>query len=189
MTKEKLMRCQSLVLTAIVLAGTVAAASSQTKASGGAQPITQAMRQAWDGVRLNIKESADLMTDANYGFKPTPEVRSLGQILAHLAGANYVFCAAAKGEKSPHAEDEFEKAATTRASIIKALGDSLTYCDGAFASADDRKLGEMIDMPFGMPRAARAAALQGEIGHMNEHYGNLVTYFRLKGIVPPSSKR
>jgi hypothetical protein len=54
---------------------------------------------------------------------------------------------------------------------------------------DDKKLGEMIDMPFGMPRAARAAALQSEIGHMNEHYGNLVTYFRLKGIVPPSSKR
>ena len=183
------MRFQSLVLTALVIAGAAVAASSQTKAGGTAQPIAQAMRQAWDGVRLNIKESADLMTEANYGFKPTADVRSFGQILAHLAGANYVFCAAAKGEKAPHAEDEFEKAATTRASIIKALGESLTYCDAAFASMDDKKLGEMIDMPFGMPRAARAAALQSEISHMNEHYGNLVTYFRLKSIVPPSSKR
>jgi hypothetical protein len=183
------MRCQALALTVLVLAGTASAASSQTKAGGAAQPITQAMRQAWDGVRLNIKESADLMTDANYAFKPTADVRSFGQVLAHLAGANYVYCAAARAEKSPHGEDEFEKAATTRASIIKALGESLTYCDAAFASADDKKLGETIDMPFGMPRAARAAALIGEISHMNEHYGNLVTYFRLKNIVPPSSRR
>ena len=182
------MRCQTLVLTVLVI-GTASVASSQTKAGGAAQPITQATRQAWDGVRLNIKESADLMPDANYGFKPTPDVRSFGQVLAHLAGANYVFCAAAKAEKSPHAEDEFEKAATTRTSIIKALDESLTYCDAAFAATDDKKLGEMIDMPFGMPRAARLAALLGEIGHMNEHYGNLVTYFRLKGIVPPSSRR
>ena len=178
---------RSLVLSVVLLAGTASAAFSQSSAS--AQPVTSALRQAWSAVRLNIKESADLMTEANYGFKPTPEVRSFGQILAHVAGANYVFCSAAKGEKAPHAEDEFEKSATTRASIIKALGDSLTYCDGAFAAMDDKKLGEMIDMPFGMSRAARASALANEIGHMNEHYGNLVTYFRLKGIVPPSSRR
>jgi uncharacterized damage-inducible protein DinB len=116
-------------------------------------------------------------------------VRSFGAILSHLAGANYEFCSAAKGEKSPHAEDEFEKSATTRPAIIKALGDSLSYCDAAFAAATDRTLADMVDMPFGMPRATRTAALLGEIGHMNEHYGNLVTYFRLKGIVPPSSRK
>ena len=180
---------KSLLLTALFLSGVAPAASAQTKAGAASQPIAQALRQSWDDVRLNIKESADLMPEANYSYKPTAEVRSFGQILGHLAGANYVFCAAAKGEKAPHAEDEFEKSATTRASIIKALGDSLTYCDAAFASATDATLGQMIDMPFGMPRAARMAALAGEIGHMNEHYGNLVTYFRLKGLVPPSSRR
>ena len=58
-----------------------------------------------------------------------------------------------------------------------------------FASVDDRKLAEMIDMPFGMPRSARSAALLENIGHLNEHYGNLVTYFRAKGMVPPSSAK
>jgi hypothetical protein len=116
-------------------------------------------------------------------------VRTFGQILAHLAGANYVICAAARGEKSPYAEDAFEKTATTRAQIIKAVADSHAYCDGVFAWADDKRLGETIEMPFGMGKGARAKALVMNIGHVNEHYGNLVTYFRLKNIVPPSSRR
>jgi uncharacterized damage-inducible protein DinB len=152
------------------------------------QPIAQAMKTAWDGAKKNIKESADVMPEANYAFKPVDTVRTFGQILAHVAGANYVFCSAAKGEKAPHAEDEFEKSATTRPAIIKALGDSLTYCDAAFASATDKSLAESIDMPFGMGKGTRAQALMGNIGHLNEHYGNLVTYFRIKGIVPPSSR-
>jgi DinB superfamily len=159
---------------------------SAQRGAGG--PVGDALRSSWTGARLNIKESADLMPEADYAFKPTPEVRSFGAILAHLAGANYVFCSAARGEKSPHPEDEFEKSATTRAAIVKALGDSLTYCDAAFAP-DDATLTEMVDQPFGGGKGPRAAALIGELGHMNEHYGNLVTYFRLKGIVPPSSRR
>ena len=152
------------------------------------QPIAGAVKTAWDGAKKNIKDSADVMPEANYGFKPVDGVRTFGQILAHVAGANYVFCSAAKGEKSPHAEDEFEKSATTRAAIIKAVGDSLGYCDAAFAAADDKTLADPIDMPFGMGKGTRAAALIGNVGHLNEHYGNLVTYFRIKGIVPPSSR-
>ena len=135
-----------------------------------------------------MKESAEFMPEANYGFKPVPEVRTFGAILAHVAGANYAICGAAKGEKAPYAEDSFEKTATTRAAITKALNDSLAYCDTAFAT-DDRKLADMIEMPFGMGKASRATALVLNIGHVNEHYGNLVTYFRIKGIVPPSSRR
>ena len=51
------------------------------------------------------------------------------------------------------------------------------------------ELAETIEMPFNMGKAARAKALVSNIGHNNEHYGNLVTYFRLKGLVPPSSRR
>ena len=159
------------------------------RGAAAAQPIAQAMRQAWDGAKLNIKESGDLMPEANFAFKPVDTVRTFGQILAHVAGANYVFCAAAKGEKAPHAEDEFEKSATTRPAILKAVGDSLAYCDAVFAAQTDKSLGEAIAMPFGMGQGTRAAALVGEVGHLNEHYGNLVTYFRIKGLVPPSSRR
>ena len=129
------------------------------------------------------------MTEANYAFKPTESVRTFGQILAHVAGASYVFCSAAKGEKTPFSEDHFEKTATTRAAIIKAVQDSNTYCDGVIASLTDAKAAEMIDLPFGMGKAPRAQALIFNSGHLMEHYGNLVTYFRIKGMVPPSSRR
>jgi uncharacterized damage-inducible protein DinB len=172
---------------AVALVRSVAYPRAQTPAGGG-NAVALALKENWEGAKLNIKESADLMPEANYSFKPVDSVRTFGQILAHLAGANYVFCAAAKGEKSPHAEDAFEKTATTRAQIIKAVADSHAYCDGAYA-VDDRKLAETIEMPFGMGKSPRARALVANIGHLNEHYGNLVTYFRLKGIVPPSSRR
>jgi uncharacterized damage-inducible protein DinB len=190
MTKKQFATISSLAMLMGVLAVLVQASSviAQTPPAG-ANPVTQGLRQNWDGAKLNIKESADLMEEANYGFKPVDSVRTFGQILAHLAGANFVFCAAAKGEKPPHAEDAFEKTATTRAQIIKAVADSHAYCDSVFASMDDKKLGETIEMPFGMGKSARARALVMNIGHGNEHYGNLVTYFRLKGIVPPSSRR
>ena len=121
------------------------------------------------------------MPEENFGFQPTKEVRTFGQILAHVAGANYVFCSAAKGEKSPHAEEAFEKTATTRAAINKALADWISYCDAAY-NVNDRQLTEAVDLPFGQGKGPRSRALLGNVGHLNEHYGNLVTYFRIKGL-------
>lgn len=154
-----------------------------------ADPVSQAIRQAWAGAKRNIVESADQMPEDGYGFRPVDSVRTVGQILAHIAGANYVFCAGAKGEKSPFAEDHFEKTATTRAAIRKALAESLAYCDQAYDSLTDAKAAEIIAMPFGMGKSARAGLLMANTGHLQEHDGNLVTYFRIKGMVPPSSRR
>jgi hypothetical protein len=121
------------------------------------------------------------MPEANYAVRPVDTVRTFGQMLAHVAGANYVFCAAARGEKAPYAEDAFEKSATTRAAIIQALEGSLAYCDAAYTALTDRSAGEMVEGPFGSGRTARAAALTGNTGHLQEHYGNLVTYLRISG--------
>src|SRR4029453_7632370 len=110
--------------------------------------------------------------EANYTFKPVDTVRTFGQILAHVAGANYLFCAPAKGEKSPYSEDHFEKTATTRAAIMKALQDSVAYCDSAFAGLNDARLAEAADVPFALA-TTRGGALAVNTGHVNEHYGNL----------------
>jgi uncharacterized damage-inducible protein DinB len=178
-------------LTLGVMCAMLAACASSAAAQAGssANPVSDAIRSAWSGAERNIKESADQMPEADYGFRPVDTVRTFGEILSHVAGANYVYCAAAKGEKSPHAEDEFEKSATTKAAIVKALGDSLAYCDAIFTSLTDATAGEMVTGPFGGRQRPRASALLGNIGHLNEHYGNLVTYFRIKGMVPPSSRR
>jgi uncharacterized damage-inducible protein DinB len=153
-----------------------------------ANPVTDDVRKAWDGAKHNVQASAELMTEANYGFKPVDSVRTFGEIVAHVAGANYVFCSAAKGEQSPHAEDEFEKSAKTKADIQKALEGSIVYCDGAYASVDDKTVAEVVDLPFDMGKGSRARMLLLNTGHNLEHYGNLVTYLRMKGLVPPSSR-
>jgi uncharacterized damage-inducible protein DinB len=152
-------------------------------------PVSDSLRSSWNGVKRNIRESAELMPEEHYGFKPTADVRTFGEILSHVAGASYVFCAAAKGEKSPFGEDAFEKTATTKAAIVKATTDAIAYCDGAFAALTDATAAAMVQAPFGTNQVPRANPLIGQIGHDNEHYGNLVTYFRLKSLVPPSSRR
>ena len=162
-------------------------ASAQT--APAANPISSGIRTAWDGAKRNLTRSAEQMQEADYAFRPVNTVRTFGQILAHVAGANYVFCSAAKGEKSPHAEDVFEKTAKTRAQIIKALADSIAYCDSAIAALDDKRAAEMVELPFGSGKGARALPLMQNTGHVQEHYGNLVTYFRIKGMVPPSSQQ
>jgi hypothetical protein len=178
------MRTTALVLAVVTLAATIPAGA---QAPATFQPISQSIRDAWRGAKENLRGSAAAMPEAKYGFKPVDSVRTYGQILAHVAGANYIFCAAARGEKPPHGEDAFEKSATTRAAIVKALEDSFTYCDTAYAAIDDRKAAEMIAAPFGGDKTSRAGVLMNNTGHLQEHYGNLVTYLRINGLVPPSS--
>jgi uncharacterized damage-inducible protein DinB len=177
------------ILTAICACVVIwpAAALAQPAASGNA--VSGAIKQAWDGAKRNIKDSAAQMGEGDYAFRPVDTVRTFGQILAHVAGASYVFCSAAKGEKSPFEEDHFEKAAKTKAEIVKALDDAFAYCDGAYTSLTDATAGAAVTMPFGMGSGPRASALLMNTGHLLEHYGNLVTYFRLKGMVPPTSRR
>ena len=131
-----------------------------------------------------VTKSAEVMDEANYSFKATAEVRSFGQIIGHIANANYMFCSMALGEKSPNSTD-FEKT-TDKAGLVKGIKDSFAYCDKAYAISDANGL--MSADLFGM-KTNRIGVLSFNSGHDMEHYGNLVTYFRLKGMVPPSSQR
>lgn len=161
---------------------------AQPAPAATANPISRSLAEAWARGVSNISRSAAAMPEGDYNFKPIDTVRSFGAILAHIAGANYMFCAPAKGEKSPHAEDEFEKSLKTKAEIVKQLEASMAYCTAVFKMQDDKRLTEPMEMPFGMGTAPRATALITNIGHVSEHYGNLVTYFRMKGMVPPTSQ-
>jgi len=180
------MQMTGIGLASALLLGTIA---TQAQTRGGTpQPVADAVRAAWDGAKKNIRDSAEFMPEAKFTFKPVDGVRTFGQLIGHVAGANYVFCAAAKGEKSPQAEAAFESLAT-KVAIVKAWDESVTYCNAVFASLTDRSAAETIDMPFDQGKGARVSALVGNVGHLNEHYGNIVTYLRMNGIVPPSSRR
>ena len=132
------------IWTPVIACALVTTMAPLQQPAAGANPISQAMKQAWDDAKGNVQASAEQMPEADYAFKPTDQVRTFGQILAHVAGANYVFCSAAKGEKSPFTEDHFEKSATTKAAIVKALNDSIAYCDAAYAGLTDTKAAETI---------------------------------------------
>ena len=173
----------------VILTVLTVAALAVTPSAQSASPISDGIRSQWATAKRNMQQSAEMMPEENYDYRPVDGVRNFGEILAHVAGASYVFCAAAKGEKSPHEEDHFEKTAKTRAAIIKATADAVTYCDGVYASLTDASAAQMVQRPFGSGQTQRVDVLLGNLVHYNEHYGNLITYFRINGIVPPSSRR
>lgn len=146
---------------------------------------TQTVLSAWNRVKRLNAAAAAAMPEANYGFKPSPDVRSFGQIIGHLANEHYSLCSGLKGEKNPQEGVDFEKK-TTKAELVKAIGESNAYCDAAFAAMKDAPAAlapaapDRRDTPFG--------TLLLNVTHDSEHYGNLVTYLRMKGIVPPSSQ-
>jgi uncharacterized damage-inducible protein DinB len=181
------MKLSAPIAATIAIALSCPIVRAQEKPPAPANPISQAIRDAWAGAKRNMKESADQMPDADYAFRPNDQVRTFGQIIAHVAGASFAICSRAKGEKTPHEEADFEKIATTKADIIQALNDGIAYCDAAYTALTDRTAGDMI--ASGTNNTSRVAPLVSNVGHYQEHYGNLVTYFRLKGMVPPSSRR
>jgi uncharacterized damage-inducible protein DinB len=151
-------------------------------AAASAQAVA-AVNPLYENIKGYIIQSAEQMSEANYAFKPTPEVRSFGQLVGHLANANYLICATAKGEKSPAAQD-FEKT-TEKAALVQAVKDAFAYCDAVF-KLPDASFAPMTEL-FGR-KMSRLTVLMLNVTHDNEHYGNIVTYFRLKGMVPPSSQ-
>ena len=139
-------------------------------------------------IRRNLAEAAANMPAEEYTFKPTPQVRSFGELIGHVANANFFFCSQARADKMP-ATANYEQA-TDKAVLVKALNDALTYCDGVYATASDANFGQLVTVAGpGNKQAARGAVLTFNTTHNNEHYGNIVVYLRLKGHVPPSTAR
>lgn len=124
------------------------------------------------------------MPEENYSFKPTPEVRSFGQLVGHVADANYMFCSQATGDANP--SKDIEKTKTTKADLVAAVKDAVAYCTKSFDSMTDAKGSEMVKL-FNF-NLARITLFSLNTAHTDEHYGNMVTYMRLKGIVPPTSE-
>lgn len=142
-------------------------------------------------IRRNLADAAEEMPAEEYAFRPTPQVRTFGQLIGHLTEANFFFCSQAAGKKSP-ATTNYEKI-TDKATLVKDLNDSLAYCDAVYAATTDANFRQMVKVTYGPGSASsntvRGAVLMFNIAHNNEHYGNIVVYMRLKGHVPPSTAR
>ncbi len=161
-------------------------AAQDVKAPAGVaivNPAATGLKMPWSRVKDIAVRAAEKMPEEQYGFRPTPDVRTFGQIVGHLADANATMCSMALGEKiEPWT---VEKTKTSKADLVAALKESVAICDRAFAQGD-ALLATGLRL-FGID-TNRFALVGIVIGHGFEHYGNMVTYMRIKGLVPPSSE-
>ncbi len=148
-------------------------------------PLVQSLKGVFDVTKTNIMATAEILGDDLYEYRPTDEVRSAGQILAHIADGQFAFCGSAAGEANA-APESFEETRTHKAGIIDALEQGFAYCERVFAQTTDAKAVAPMDL-FGA-RDTVGGILAFNSAHNYEHYGNLVTYMRINGIVPPSSR-
>ena len=162
---------------------TAAPLAAQTTGDGSATAVG-ALKHEWQSISGYIGKAAEQMPEADYAFRPVAGVRTFGELIGHLAGAQYLICAAALGEPS-RSEDEFEKQKLGKAALVAAFKASNEYCGRAYAQAD-AGMSAMTKL-FGGERS-RMSALVTNTTHDGEHYGNIVTYMRIKGMVPPSSQ-
>ena len=163
----------------------LAAALPLIASTAAAQSPTAEARALWKGNIGYVTQAAEELSDSMYQYRPTPDVRSFGELFAHIAGSQKMYCAMALGEKVP-GEGDVEKTAKGKAAILAALKESSTYCERAYTQPDD-KLKPPVDI-FGTQHP-RFYALIANASHDGEHYGNIVTYMRLNKMVPPSSRR
>jgi uncharacterized damage-inducible protein DinB len=147
-------------------------------------PIAAGQKMLYSMIKNNIIRSAEKMPETDYSFKPTPEVRSFGQLIGHVADSQYTFCAAVLG--TPNPAPGIEKSKTTKADLVQAVKDAFAFCDPAYDGLADTQAAASVKF-FGGDQA-KVTVLAFNTAHDNEHYGNIVTYLRMKGQVPPSSE-
>lgn len=184
----KLVLCSALLM----LLPLTANAQAPAAATAPQDPMSTWLRGAYRSNRNYLARTAEKVPEDLYATRPggQMEVRTLGQVLGHVANFNFLWCSQAKGEANPAQGRDFEKE-TSKAVIAKAVNDAMAYCDTAYAALTDANSSEMLTITQEngrQTRSLRISLLTLNYGHNNEHYGNLVTLMRMKNIVPPSSE-
>lgn len=166
-------------LLASVLLAMPVQATAQT-----ANPLTANARIQLGGLSGFVIRSAEKIPDDLYSFRATSEVRSIAELFGHVADALFSMCSTAAGTKPPRSG--IEKTVIKKPELIAALKEGVSYCNTVFDGMTDQKGTETVPFYFGP--TPRLSVLYFAVTHTYEHYGNLVTYMRLKNIVPPSSE-
>ena len=154
---------------------------------GQSNPLSADVKRDYTNIKGFFIRAAEKMPEENYGFKPSPDVRSFGQQVAHVADDQYNLCSPAKGETRKASYTQIEDTLSKKADLVAALKEAFAYCDGAYDALTDASGAELVK--FGKGERTRFAMLNWNLWHTWEHYGNVVVYLRMKGLVPPTSER
>ena len=178
------MRVQMMVAAAGLMVSGMA--MGQAAAPAGPSGPAAEVQRAYAAQKDNILKTAERMPEANYQYKPTPEVRTFARVLNHITEAQARSC----GVANHAAPADFVKTpadTADKATIIAALKATFVECDKAFAATTDANFTEMFTV--GKNTRSRAGFMWGTVSHDNEQYSTLAMYLRLKGLVPPSSEK
>lgn len=178
-------RLRSLLLLLTILAVPVVWVGAQEATPPG--PV-QELLGAWNREGKKLIDMAEDFPEDKYDYRPTPEVRSFAEHLLHVAGSNRFFLAVAEGQK-PSEEELTREKYKTKAEVVAVLKKS--FEDGAahIQRQDVAGLAKGVKHPFANRVMSQYAFLMGAVVSAGEHYGNLVVYYRLNGLVPPASRR
>ena len=186
--------CRALILLLalmVVWAAVSPAHAQDAKKDAAVKPAdspSQAVLAAWNDIARKLIAMAEDFPEDKYDFKPTPVQRSFSEQLLHAAGATYYFTNLAKGEKPPAEEapkrDTFKSKAEIVAFVKKAFADGAD----AIKAKGDKGTSDMLVDPFAHQKVRLYDFAYGFIEHSGEHYGQLVVYYRLSGLVPPESR-
>ncbi len=171
--------------TTVLIALATASAFAQAPAATQPATLVSSSRMLFANAKNNVVKSVDKIPVDLWDWKPTPKVRSFGELFAHIADGQYEFCGAASEGKP--IDKGIEKSAKSRAEVTAALTKAFDYCEAAYKNMTEASAAESVKF-FGS-RWTRISLMDFNAAHTLEHYGNLVTYMRLKDIVPPSSQQ
>lgn len=149
-------------------------------------PVTDVLRDSLAGRQKNTVAAIEEMPTDKFGFKPTPDQMSFGHLAAHIAEANYFFCAKVGDVPAPKVEEAKESDGKDK--LVAAVKASFDFCGTALAKAEDAKLGDPI-LDFTGKTRPRAWAALALAGSWSDHYGAAAMYLRLSGLLPPTAQK
>jgi uncharacterized damage-inducible protein DinB len=171
----------------LALAAIPGAARAQTAPPTGQKiTLSASLLRGNTSIQRDLLEAAEKMPEADYGFKPTPETRPYGQLVAHIALSQFGGCSALKGETNPKAGEK-EETERKKAEYVALLKESAAYCEPVFATLTEENILGLVKVRTN--EVARGLFLSGSNSHANEMYGTMAVYLRLKGLVPPTTER
>jgi uncharacterized damage-inducible protein DinB len=177
----------AIVLLALAFAAHAQDAMKKDVAVKPADPELKVVLDSWNEVGGKLIAMAEDFPEDKYDFKPTPAQRSFAEQLLHAAGANYFLVNAVMGKKIPAAEDPKRDQYKSKTDIVAFVKKS--FADGAAAIQSKGEKGLTTEVVYFPDQKARVLDIAyGLIEHSGEHYGQLVVYYRLAGLVPPESR-
>jgi uncharacterized damage-inducible protein DinB len=164
----------------------VTVAPSSAFAQGAPPTVVKELVATWQRSATDLIDLAEAMPEEKYGYKPTPEISTFRDQLMHVTGVVQRFIDSAKGTKSDPAHAH---AAMKKAEVIALLKQTLQTGQETLSSLTDAQMLEQVKFPFGDRMVTRFTFWMGPIYQLRNHYGQLVVYLRLNGIVPPTTAR